>query len=343
MEWTRPRHQRPAVNAAGRVLLVGQTDPAYEQSLDIINNWRSAHAFPLNTFQMGLRDKAKKVAHKSLVAQRIKRLSSIEQKLELIPTLKLSAMQDIGGCRAVLPSVSNVRQLVKTYKRSGFKHRLVREDDYISTPRDTGYRGVHLVYRYYSDRNETYNDLKIEMQNRTQIQHVWATAVETVGTFTSQTLKSNQGGQDWLRFFALMGTAIALREKCSAVPGTPSTRKELAEELRELTARLDVNQRLSAYGKTLHTIKTNPSLKRARYFLLSLDTVAHRLTITGYQQGGLEQASATYLATERENILRPGTDAVLVSADTIAALNRAYPNYFADTTVFLAEVRRAIK
>jgi hypothetical protein len=38
-----------------------------------------------------------------------------------------------------------------------------------------------------------YNDLKIEMQLRSQYQHAWATAVETVGTFIGQALKSSIG------------------------------------------------------------------------------------------------------------------------------------------------------
>ena len=43
----------------------------------------------------------------------------------------------------------------------------------------SGYRGVHLIYRYNSDRKTEYNTLLIEMQLRSQLQHAWATAVET--------------------------------------------------------------------------------------------------------------------------------------------------------------------
>ena len=39
-----------------------------------------------------------------------------------------------------------------------------------------------------------------------------ATAVETVSTLRQQALKSSLGDPDWLRFFTLMGTAIAIRE-----------------------------------------------------------------------------------------------------------------------------------
>ena len=55
-------------------------------------------------------------------------------------------------------------QLAEAYRASGVKHKIVHTDDYIEKPQESGYRGVHFVWRYHSDRREAYNDLKIEMQ-----------------------------------------------------------------------------------------------------------------------------------------------------------------------------------
>ena len=211
MAWTEPRFSKSEVNRAG-VALLGSDDSgldleAFAHDLEVINNWRSSHSFPLNTFQATLRKKAREVDVNALVAQRLKRLSSIELKLRLMPKMNLSQMQDIGGCRAVLASVALADQLVASYKTSELRHELLRTDDYIRTPRASGYRSVHLIYRYRSERKTTYNGLLIEMQIRSQLQHAWATAVETMGTFLRQALKSSQGEAEWLRFFALMGTA----------------------------------------------------------------------------------------------------------------------------------------
>ena len=77
---------------------------------------------------------------------------------------------------------------------SGLRHTLVHEPvDYINHPReDTGYRGIHLIYRYRSDRKKrAWNGRKIEVQLRTKLQHAWATAVETIGAFKNMALKSN--------------------------------------------------------------------------------------------------------------------------------------------------------
>ena len=39
----------------------------------------------------------------------------------------------------------------------------------------------------------------------------------------------------------MMGSAIALRETCPPVPGTPPDRKELTDEIRELSKMLSVD------------------------------------------------------------------------------------------------------
>jgi len=95
-----------------------ETRDAYFDSLDVINNWRSSHSGPLLHMRMLLTNNAKGVDHNSLIAQRIKRLSSIELKLSRFPTMKLSQMQDIGGCRAIMGSVSQVRSLSQRVKKA---------------------------------------------------------------------------------------------------------------------------------------------------------------------------------------------------------------------------------
>lgn len=249
-------------------------------------------------------------------------------------------MQDIAGCRAVLPSVHDVDALVGLYGDSDLKHELIDSDDYIRSPKKSGYRGIHLIYSYYSDKTEKYNGLKIEIQFRSRLQHAWATAVETVDTFTRQALKSSQGERDWLRFFQLMSSEMAVREGTPTVPGTPNGADDLIEELRHLAKQLDVVGKLSAFGHTLS--KAQPNLRGSHYFLMVLDSRDHRITVHGYRKRDLVAASTRYLEIERQNIEDPNMDAVLVSVDSLQALKRAYPNYYLDTRVFLVELQRAI-
>lgn len=345
MAWAIPQFNRSQVDVAGE-MLVTQPGPdwqwweKYDRALTVINNWRSSHSFPLNTFQVWLRRKTHEVDSSSFVAQRIKRLSSIAAKLRRFPTMKLSQMQDIGGCRAVVRSVHAVNRLRKLYETSELKHKLDHVDDYISHPKVSGYRSVHLIYRYYSDKKQTYNGLKIEVQLRSPLQHAWATAVETVGTFTQQALKSSQGEEKWLRFFALMGTAIARRERTPLVDDTPTNKKVLINELREHALRLNVEGHLHAYGMAIQTLDEHT--KDAHYFLLKLEPAARRISVKGFNFNEFERASEEYLNVERNLTKDAGEDAVLVSVDSLAALKRAYPNYFLDTHVFISAVREVL-
>lgn len=344
MAWVTPQFSRGKVDKAGASLIAGiqtvQDLDDYFAALEVISNWRSSHSFPLNTFQTTLRRKGRKIDPDALVAQRIKRLSSISLKLKRFPGLRLSQMQDIGGCRIVLKDVKSVQKMVDTYRKSDIKHALARVDDYLATPQPSGYRGIHMIYKYFSDKNNAFNDLKIEIQIRSQFQHAWATAVETVGTFLSQSLKSSLGEADWLRFFQLMGTAIAFAEGTAPVEGTPKNYAELVDELAQLSAELDVMNKLEVYGNALQFFQEQQA--QGQFFLLTLDPLEQRVTVRAYTREQLPQAQAAYLEVEKL-VSDTASDAVLVSVDSVAALQKAYPNYFLDTRVFIGLLRDTLE
>lgn len=206
--WVEPHYSKKHVNRAGKTLL-DDTKPYGEfvEALAVINNWRSSHSYPLTILKNTLNQRAKRVDPNSITAQRLKRLSSIAVKLLRNPNMKLSQMQDISGCRAVLETVDDVDKLVKIYEEALAKNPSGRpyrtEDyDYIREPKADGYRSVHFVFKYRSNvsRLHVYNELRIEVQIRSRLQHLWATAVETVSTFTDQALKTGMGSPEWKRF-----------------------------------------------------------------------------------------------------------------------------------------------
>ena len=96
VDWAIPNYTKKKVGEAGAKLIdPSTTSGELDEVFATINNWRSSHNFPLNTFQIGLRRKARKVYQASLIAQRIKRLSSIAAKLRRFDWLALQEMQDI--------------------------------------------------------------------------------------------------------------------------------------------------------------------------------------------------------------------------------------------------------
>jgi ppGpp synthetase/RelA/SpoT-type nucleotidyltranferase len=105
------------------------------------------------------------------VTQRLKRMQTILDKLGREHTLTLDRMQDIGGCRAVLPTRSAVYKLAEHIKTVKPTSRVV---DYIAEPRRSGYRGIHIIVEYGDPVRP------VEIQLRTVLMHAWATTVEDI-------------------------------------------------------------------------------------------------------------------------------------------------------------------
>lgn len=352
MAWVKPLYNRGRVDTAGDTLIsVNAPELEYIEALKRISNWRSSHSYPLQALKMTLLSRAKKVDETALVAQRLKRLSSIALKLERNPNMKLSQMQDIGGCRAVMNSVEEVERLATRYLGDRSRGRLdrskfVKAYDYIAHPKSDGYRGVHFVYKYWSSSASyvAFNGLRIEIQLRSKLQHAWATAVETVSTFTGQALKSNIGDADWKRFFAVAGSVMAMRERRPLVPGMASERAELIGELRHLWEKLRVNAVLPGWSSAMKIALTQKAkIAHAKAFLLVLDYKAKSIEVTGYSQAELAQAAEDYILLETNTARKPEIQAVLVSVDSLAALRSAYPNYYLDTGAFISVMRSAIR
>lgn len=343
MVWATPQFSRSKVDKAGFVIAeptpktldeIFEQYPRREEAFSIVNNWRSSHSYPLNTFQITLRKKASKFGQEFVVAQRIKRLESIRSKLtrDETRTLQLSQMQDIGGCRAILKDVKTVRKVRQLYDESRFAHKFVGQKDYIDCPKEDGYRGIHLIYQYVGKGpTEVYNKLRIEVQLRSLNQHAWATAVEAVSTFTDQALKWRMGQKEWRRFFALMGSAIALIEKCPIVPGTPENPRDLITELSELSTKLNVQEVMQMYKATINFAG---QAKDAKYLLLELDPKRPELKVTRFTARDSQEANKQYLEAERQVQDGSSKQVVLVSVDSLSKLQKAYPNYFMDTDRF---------
>ena len=141
-----------------------------------------------------------------------------------------------------------------------------------------------------------------------------------------------------------MGTELAFREDTPPVPNTPTNRIELRKELKECANELKVVASLAGFTTALKTTRwASAKIKGADYFLLSLDNVNEHLSVTGYKHKDLTRASKAYAKKEKQIRNKPGMDAVLVSVDSIRNLKRAYPNYFADTSIFVRELKKALE
>ena len=340
MGWPTPEYSKSQVNKAGKIFVNLSADRDLEEFLwafDVLNNWRSCHGYPINTFQATMRQKLKSVNPDALVAQRLKRMPSIISKLVRNNSMQLARMQDIGGLRAVVGSLEHVRELEKNYRDSQFQHELVASKDYISFPKESGYRSTHLIYKYKNPRVPEYDGLLLELQIRTRLQHAWATAVETVGTFLNQSLKASEGSREWLNFFSLASAAFAQLESSAPVPGYENLSKNevFAATIDKVNA-LEVREKLTAFSIAAEQVYSDR--RNGRYHLIELNPSEKSVSIKSYSQSNLEEANQQYSDAERRIAEGASIQVVLVSAGSVENLRYAYPNYFLDTGEFVKQL-----
>lgn len=281
-----------------------------------------------------------------LVAQRIKRLPTILDKLHRFKDMKLQRMQDIGGIRAVVADMRALDKLYCSYIKSSrkkgrkFIHELIRQYDYVSYPKDSGYRGRHLVFRYHSERVEMkgYDGLTIEMQLRTKLQHIWATAVETFEAFLGEKFKSSMGNQEWLEFFALLSSAFALEEGQPVVPAFQDMSEEQIRcAIREKVQKLDVLNLISTFSGVTQSLSSRHA-RSSGYHVLIFDSHEKDSWVRDFKD--YDQAYRIYSGEERRSQGEPSRQVVLVKVNSIAKLRKAYPNYFADLSKLKSRLKQ---
>ncbi len=165
---------------------------------------------------MTLRRQVERTQLTADVSQRLKERRTTIGKFLHEPTMQLPTMQDIAGCRAVVPDLDAVRQVVDGWHEARLrKLEIVEESDELEVPRPSGYRAYHLIVRH-GEQGQL-----VEVQLRSQLQHAWAVAVESVGRTCGQSLKTGQGTPELLaRFRRVAGylAAVELEQPIDASP-----------------------------------------------------------------------------------------------------------------------------
>lgn len=330
-QWETPKYSKSQINKAGKIISdLSSTDEVRNNALTILNNWRAAHAYPLHVICNNLRLNNPN----AIVVQRLKRLESITGKIERFPDMSLYRMQDLGGCRVIVNTIEQVYEAVDKYKNSRIRHILKKENDYIKEPKTSGYRSYHMVYQFNSDKKDTYNkNMLIEIQFRTKLQHIWATAVEMMGIYTKSNLKSSHGDEDILRFFALVSSVIAIKENMPLCPNTHNNIKDLLEEILSLDKKHHIINNLSGMQIAVDQTKN----KDDKYYLLILNYDKRKISIRNFNS--IEPATKSYGEIEKTSNI----NVVLVSANSFDTVRKAYPNYFADISEFINMLREIIK
>ena len=180
------------INRAGDYLAeaVGMADADFVEWYDfkrnrearkIVSDYRAAHQRPLGNLSQGLRQIVRiETGENPLVSQRLKRVPRILRKLSRMGHSGLARLEDIGGCRAVLPD-GDALDRVKAHVERTWETIIVARRRVVQEPTAMGYRACHLTVLKF--------DRRIELQLRTQGQQEWADSIEATDSFHNLTLK----------------------------------------------------------------------------------------------------------------------------------------------------------
>ncbi|WP_323921419.1 nucleotidyltransferase family protein, partial [Aeromonas caviae] len=141
-------YSKNEIDRAARDIRHGMDDTGRSEAIRRIQGFREYHLYPLMLMKNHLARIASQVSNKVLVARRLKRLSTIIDKLER-PTLdghntnsiKLTRMQDIAGCRAIVKNIKQLKQLQKKLESSRSVHKIVSIKDYLTPKEGANKRG----------------------------------------------------------------------------------------------------------------------------------------------------------------------------------------------------------
>lgn len=306
----------------------------------IANNWRNAHAYPMRSVHASVSYYVRTKKLDAITAARLKRMAAIRRKLGRI-SVKLHKLQDLGGCRIILSSIAETRLLVDVL-RNKVSSIVVKENDYISAPKVDGYRSHHLIFCFRRPKPTPFDDLRIEVQVRTRLQHAWATTVEAVGLYKGEELKNQKGDRDWLRLFALMSAEFAEAENCATVPNTPGSRGR-KREIKNLEKSLGALTILESIAKGFRGADAilAPGYKPSHY-LIRFDHSTKTVHVDPYNE--VRNATVSYDEAEESQRAGDQKDVVaLVEVDKINNLKAAYPNYFGDVDLFRRQLRQIVR
>lgn len=155
------------------------TREEFEPHLDTIVLYRASFTQPLASVHSRLIDIHAASAVHGEITRRLKKSSTILNKLVREPKLDLSRMQDIGGCRAVVKTREDLYRLAAKVAMSWE----ARVTDYVDDPRKSGYRAIHVIV--------VEDGKQIEIQLRTEQMHEWAETVEAFSSLIGDNYKQD--------------------------------------------------------------------------------------------------------------------------------------------------------
>ena len=352
------------VEKAGEDLKKLANDKSHKLKVDtlkILTFWRDSHVVALDNAEKTVKAVMNSSYRNVFIARRIKRADSIIRKLSRFSRMSLKNMQDIGGIRVVLKNIKDVnRVLSKLKKHSDFcgESGEVRFKNYLENPKPDSYRGIHVIGKFKNSENILRS---VEVQLRTQLQHSWATSIEIVDIFSNNNLKFTNGLDEWARFFKLVSSQFHYIESLDSF--AKNSQKDLIEEYltkalknqnianecieiaelfnQVLSNHITIEYSFRSFADSIKFIHGELSKKSVQqgFYLLRLNLRTKSVQHEFFEKKEHSKASEQYTLYESTLQANPDWIVALVSSDAVDGIKQAYPNYFADSEVFISYVK----
>jgi ppGpp synthetase/RelA/SpoT-type nucleotidyltranferase len=199
------KYSKSKIDKAGSIL--SQADREYDETTlemeYVFEDYRRYHLEPLTKLTLEIQQWLQTYDKKYYIAQRLKRRPQILRKLRRL-SVRLTQLQDIGGCRIILEKNSDVDDTIGFIRDKIINSKLAkisRETDYRELGRDdTGYRAFHMILDV--------EGFKIELQIRSRIQHYWSESIERTSVIYGFRLKEKEGDQSVIDYFKQFSHAL---------------------------------------------------------------------------------------------------------------------------------------
>ena len=317
------------IDRAGQAMAKGRcsTEEELIELENVFDEHRKAHLQPLTECTIELQNWLSDCGVKYYIAQRLKRKPQIIRKLNRL-SVRLTQLQDIGGCRIIVSDNRDVERIVKFFEKkmtSGGHFTMTRTTDYREKGRDdTGYRALHLLLNH--------SGYALELQIRSQVQHYWAESIERTSVIYGHHLKEKEGDALVIGYFKCLSDVFYEIE--SGRNPTPHQKIEI-DRLRQTTEQIikasDMNRVFDSYVnediiKTLTTIESTRGGFNNWIMVFNWNTGS--FTTWDIVSRNPDLASAMYVEHERQYPAQEGYEVVMIGSSDVATVRETHSHYF---------------
>ncbi len=295
---------------------------------DAFDEYRKAHLQPLSETTLELQQLLTNYGAPYYIAQRLKRKPQIVRKLKRL-SVRLTQLQDIGGCRIIVHRNSDVDKLFKYLVDSVGAQNVFtidRTTDCRDKGRDdTGYRALHVILKR--------SGVFLELQIRSRIQHYWAESIERTSVIYGYHLKESEGSAQVIQYFKTLSDVFfeieAGREASVAQRLRIDSLRSVCEEIIRESDRHKVFDSFVNEDIILTlTEKETRNPAGLNNWILVFDWNAGAFVSWDIVSRNPSDAVETYIEYERMFPVESGYEVVLVGSSEVATVRQTHSHYF---------------